>query len=536
MLDLFQHIFRPAVYVQAMASDTTPFRLLALPDSCLLAVMQCCADDPRSLLSAATAHSKLQRAAVEALSSISAEQLHCALPWPWPSRPARWTRDDSLLLYLAKHGQHVRSLVLTARSHDYVQLLELPPSLTKLDSLRLEGMGLVRLQPGDGDQGVLRAGFPLTRLELSRSSLLDGPQALAAALAQLPDLQRLSICSLEPPEATIGPSGTFAFRTDALTHLQKLTCLTLAGIGCCNRASSSSSSSSSGSGDGNAAAALQPLQALTRLADLELRGLEEVALDGADLLSFCCLHGDALSGASQLTRLVVSSQELEPRVLAGKSQLQHLTLRACSVVVPGGGVAQLLSELQHLTQLTHLDLDSSCRWRGAGGPPPAAYASLTASSRLQHLDFSYNTLPATAWQYMCPPGRTLPQLRCLDVSDGTEADRSPAPPDTSALVSCCPGLQSLATSMPCSTAQLTPLQRLTDLRTLAVGAVGDADELEGVQVLCQLTGLQELDLRTDTAAESCLLQLTRLTRLTALVSTHRGGYKELRCNPQVSWG
>ena len=83
-------------------------------------------NDTRSVLSAATAHSRLQRAAVEALSSISAGQLDQA-------------RSDSLLLYLAKHGQHVRSLALRAPDQD-VQLRELPPSLTKLDSLQLAGM------------------------------------------------------------------------------------------------------------------------------------------------------------------------------------------------------------------------------------------------------------------------------------------------------------------------------------------------------------------------------------------------------------
>jgi hypothetical protein len=59
-----------------MASDDdSATQLLALPNPCLLAVMQCCADDSRSLLGAATAHSRLQRAAVEALSSIAAGQL-----------------------------------------------------------------------------------------------------------------------------------------------------------------------------------------------------------------------------------------------------------------------------------------------------------------------------------------------------------------------------------------------------------------------------------------------------------------------------
>jgi Leucine-rich repeat (LRR) protein len=173
--------------------------------------------------------------------------------------------------------------------------------------------------------------------------------------------------------------------------------------------------------------------------------------------------------------------------------------------------------------------------RGGPSPPPAAFASLTASSKLQYLDFSDNTLPSAAWQYMCPPGRTLPQLQYLDISDVTEADESQALPDTSALVSCFPGLKSLITSMPCSTAQLAPLQRLPGLHHLAVDA-GEDDELEGVQALCQLTGLQQLELSANRPAEARILQLTQLTRLTYLQLLRGDDLQELRCSPQVRQG
>jgi hypothetical protein len=459
-----------------MASDDTPTQLLALPNPCLLAVMQRCVSDNSSILSAATAHSRLQRAATEALRRLSAK-----LPYQ--------ARVDSLLLYLAKHGQHVHSLDL--HTSDYrLQLLELPPSLTKLDSLQLEGMTL-QLQPGlGGAQGVLRAEFTLTRLELSNCSLLDGAQGLAAALMQLPDLQHLIVGVLvERGRAAHIPPAV-------LSRLTKLTSLKLQEVDC----QDSNSSRARG-------AALQPPQALTRLADLQL------------IRSVCDVTADSLSGADQLTRLVLFRQRFEPRALAGKAQLQHLTLEDWLRIE--AGVTQLLSELQHLTQLTHLDLSDSCGWRGdVGGPipPPAAYASLTASSKLQHLAFRDNTLPAAVWQYMCPPGRTLPQLTHLDISYVEEADGSLALPVTSALVSCCPGLQTLRISKCCSTAQLAHLQRLTGLHTLHVGSCFEEDCFEGVQVLCQLTGLQELDLVAHTLAESHILQLTQLTRLTALTA------------------
>jgi hypothetical protein len=444
--------------------------------------MQCCASDTRSVLSAAIAHSRLQRAAVEALNSITTRELD-------------HEQIDSLLLYLAKHGQHVRSLDLSASDQD-VQLVELPLSLTKLDSLQLSSLSL-ELQPY-----VLRDEFSLTRLELIECTLLDGAQRRAAALMQLPDLQHLSF------ERVYDKHRRATFPTAVLSHLTKLTSLKLQQVDCSNNSSSGS----------NPGAALQPLQALTRLADLQL---------GARLGNAGDVTADMLSGADQLTRLVVSQQRFEPRALAGKSQLQHLNLYGCSVV-PAAGVAQLLSELQHLTELTHLDLGgSSCRVWAGPSPPPAAYASLTASSQLQHLDFNNNILPSAAWQYMCPPGRTLPRLWYLNIR-GTRAA-----PDTSALASCCPGLQSLITRMPCSTAQLAPLQRLTGLHTLAVGA-GEADDLEGVQTLCQLTGLHELGVYVSPAAEARLLQLTQLTRLTALTFAQRGGCKDLRCNSQVS--
>jgi hypothetical protein len=453
--------------------------------------MQFC--DTRDLLRAATAHSRLQQAAVMALSNISA---------------GRWRKDqgESLLLYLAKHGQHVRSLALHGL-YPAMQLLELPPSLTKLSSLQLEHMTL-QLQPGlAGTQGVLRAGLPLTRLELSECGLLDGAQGLEAALAQLPDLQHLSIDSVRDEH----DKGRYLFPTAVLSQLTNPTSLFLGVYG---RDSSS-----------DVRVALRSLRALTRLVGLEL-----------DLASYspCCLDTDMLSGAVQLTRLQ-AYRGFEPQVLAGKTQLQHLTLMECDE--SRAGAAQLLSGLQHLTQLTYLDLSSYCRWRAdTGGPilPPAAYAGLTASSRLQHLDFRDNTLPSAAWQYMCPPGRTLLRLQHLNICDVKEADGAPTLLNTSTLVSCCPGLQTLKSSMPCSSAQLAPLQRLIGLHTLAMGA-GEADEFEGVQGLCQLTGLQELEVPR--AADARILQLTQLQGLTALSFTY-GPYvhEELRCDSQVSWG
>jgi hypothetical protein len=118
-------------------------------------------------------------------------------------------------------------------------------------------------------------------------------------------------------------------------------------------------------------------------------------------------------------------------------------------------------------------------------------------------------------------------------------------------------LQYLFTSMPCSTAQLAALQRLTGLHTLYVGA-GDGDDCEGVQALgqltglqtlkltvasiglecvqalCQLTGLRDLELGGGDVCDAHILQLTKLDQLTDLRFQHNGTREGLYCDPEVS--
>jgi hypothetical protein len=124
-----------------------------------------------------------------------------------------------VLLYLAKHGQHVRSLDLCALHATVSKLRELLTSLTKRDSLRLSGM-LLQLQPGRcGAQGVLRAGVLLTRLVLSSCTQYDGAEELATGLMQLPDLQHPNITAAWPAEH-------YSFWTDVLLP-QQVTCSSL---------------------------------------------------------------------------------------------------------------------------------------------------------------------------------------------------------------------------------------------------------------------------------------------------------------------
>jgi hypothetical protein len=193
--------------------------------------------------------------------------------------------------------------------------------------------------------GVLTASraAALTQLQLQSCSLLDddADAALAAAVLQLPaGLQRLSIM-LYPSHGE-----RVHFDTGQLQRLQQLTSLVLQGVVLQGP-------------DGSPALRLQPLHGLTRLADLQLQVKRE----------YSSITASMLSGMHSLTRLVVLGEiargadglevvapAVEAGVLAGKTQMQHLDLGGCCM--PGGaaGVAQLLTNLQGMQQLTHLNL------------------------------------------------------------------------------------------------------------------------------------------------------------------------------------
>jgi hypothetical protein len=187
---------------------------------------------------------------------------------------------------------------------DHVIFLGQLPPLLQLYSIQLSGLCL----SSAALQDAARVTF-LKQLRLSDCKLQDtDAQALAAALPQLPaGLEHLSISKIiisDCQEVQIPPS--------VLTQLQQLTYLerTHAWL----------------SGDAEAGPALQHLQPLTRLADLRL-----VAVGAKDDR----IPASMLSGAQHLTRLeLVASGHVEPGVLAGKTQLQHLHLDSCSIEIP----------------------------------------------------------------------------------------------------------------------------------------------------------------------------------------------------------
>ena len=186
-----------------MSANAAAASLLQLPDPCLLLVLRFCAGEQRIVCSAARAHSRLHRAAVEALSSITAyvdEQ-----------------KMDSLQLYLRSYGQYVSSIRLRHHSHFAVHIHELPSTL-KLSNLKCQGMSL-QLLPCDRFAGVLSAASTaaLKQLELKGCELLDEPSAqlMAVLKDKLPDLQHLSLDQIQPQfiDASMQPP-------EQLTHLE----------------------------------------------------------------------------------------------------------------------------------------------------------------------------------------------------------------------------------------------------------------------------------------------------------------------------
>jgi hypothetical protein len=458
--------------------DSSP--LLQLPDPCLLAVLQYCADDPRSLFSAARVHSRLHQAAVQTLSSIKAVvNQHIA----------------DMMVYLAKYGSRIDSIELQTTDHDdsnsehSVTLHQLPPNLLKLSSLTFIGQLHLQLHQGSGCQGVLGAGPPLKQLVLDGCVLLDGGEGLRATLQLLPELQHLSITGLKDEHGE--PVG-FSFR--GLQDMVQLTYLELSGCAFCNDHPN--------------------LQHLSHLQDLRL------ALVGRRWF----LDTVMVSGLQRLTRFEIHGTAgtfgVKPDILLSQTQLQHLALRHLRVDGAGPGVQQLLLHLQQMQRLTYLDFRARPLHRFftlQASAPPAAYSALTASSKLQHLDISGCKVPAGVWEHMFPAGKQLPHLRVLNVAWVAQSGlcRPAAAPDSSRLVSCCPGLQTLDIEyLQYSSELLAPLTGLSSLQHLSVAPCDESTE--GLEVVCQLTGLRQLEITDPSEAKGLLLQLTQLRQLTSL--------------------
>jgi hypothetical protein len=453
-----------------------PTSLLDLPDKALLTVLRCLAADRdlSSLFSAARAHSTLHKLSAAALTSIDVE--------------ADQQQVVSLQLYLARHGQNVSSLKLLRGPAAYPMLDELPTGL-QLHRLVLTDLRL-QLLPGGGRAGVLQAGAPLKQLEISNCAWRDSAPdaAFAQALSQLPQLEHIKYANW---------GSTLAFPGHVLSALQQLTSLDVM----------------QAPGD-----VLEFVHLAPRLRDLKAR----LGPDSSTIQTVPVLR--------QLTSLQLRASscmdQFDVAGLANISKLVHLDIQV-DIDMQGAskngrpaGVAALLCQLQQMTQLTYLSLQRCWSLEGPivpydpSGPPAAAYAALTASSTLQHLDVSGNTMPQGAWQHVLPAGRQLPHLRVLKAAFcGLLGPWAHA--DTARLARCCPNLQELSMIARGLVAAdtLQPLQGLTALTALEAGDLDDAS----YAAAAELTQLRRLAVQEhEKATDAGLLQLTQLRQLMVL--------------------
>jgi hypothetical protein len=296
---------------------------------------------------------------------------------------------DGVLLYLSKHGGHIDSVKLKGDGGGKVALRHLPDGL-HLSSLQLSQLDM-QLLPGYGFLGIVPEATPqstLKHLQLS-SCHVSGSAAterFAEALSLLPaGLQHLSLRSLSCNNQMA------QFPTAVLQQLQQLTYLELADVSVLGPTKTSP-----------VLQPLQPLQALTRLEHLRLCDVhaEPRGVEGGMRRPTSRFTANMLSGASHLTHLELSTGSVvgavvwhvEPGALDGKTRLHHLNLSRCNIVGGAEGIAQLLCELQQLQEVTHLNLTCSLKAQidrlESCTPPAAAYAALTASSKLQKLNIA----------------------------------------------------------------------------------------------------------------------------------------------------
>jgi hypothetical protein len=399
-------------------------------------------------------------------------------------------------------------------------LAKLPSSLSNLTSLEFNSAGSNRassdlhqaltfnsadlhlqLLPGNGCEGMLAAvKHSLKRLRLYGCVVRGGDEALHTGLHLLPGLEHLSIWKPLTEKNHYGAGIRCTFDAGSPSTLRRLLQLTSLEVGDCELRDR---------------AGLQHLTGLTRLQELRLAFTEAV------------IGATGLSTLQLLTRLEVGCS-FDPAMLEGLSQLQHLELQGASIMATAT-VAQLLSGLQGMHQLTRLNLARALPWRCTKSddvtPRATAYAALTASSMLQYLDISGWTLPTTAWTCMFAD-RRLPHMRTIVAkgvmtmrTDGRGQFSCPAEaPEMALLVSCCPRLASLQLrGLSYAPVQMAQLQRLTGLRELhLLEPAGDSLTEHVLNDVCSLTRLRDLRLGTVNGIWDKMMRLTQLQQLTLL--------------------
>lgn len=196
--------------------------------------------------------------------------------------------------------------------------------------------------------------------------------------------------------------------------------------------------------------------------------------------------------------------------LGSLTGLQHLDLWRTSTA-SAADTAALLGGLQQLQLLTYLDLERCMRHV----VDVAAYAALSASSKLRSLTISGCELPQGMWQHIAAnEGHLLCLTRLMANLHECDSSAPFITNDMAGLATCCPALLELDITGATDTPQcLRPLVHLTALDMLNASNVDDA---AAAAVLAHLTRLVVLDIRSSTIHDIGLLQLTTLVHLTRL--------------------
>lgn len=463
-------------------------------------------------------------------------------------RDRSWTQvAPAFQQWLDAHGTQLQTLKLACESFVWRRTLQLPSQvLHQLQQLDIAGFQL-QIPEALTASSMQDEHTPMcpSLVELSLEGATVPSPAAVLQLAQAPQLTHLNLEHLKfegvnsfdglKDKAVL--QQLHAVMSGLLQQLPQLSVLKLTGV------------------DVGAAAA-QQLSAMPRL--------QELSIDLCDGMTASCL--DSLPGSltslymqdnrhgpdrpilppqlhrlTSLRHLHTDFGAVQPALLAGLLQLQHLQLESCSLlpIEPlaadadsnDAGAAALLAALPYLTQLQHLQVQVP--YFRCGDVPLALFSALTASSHLTHLYMSSDVgqmLPPGAAQHMFPAGRQLPQLRCLDFS--TNADEWEEccidAAGLAAIARCCPNLQQLKiTGAWGSDADATALLQLPASCTeLEVGGPAFTDA--AAAVVAQLTHLQRLSLHDAAAGltDIGLLGLTSLRGLSSLAVCYCKGLSE----------
>jgi hypothetical protein len=145
-----------------------------LPDPCLLAILSCLTEEPRSRFSAALAHSKLHQAAVLALKDAAPSSIEAVLD--------KQQEVKGMLLYMEQHGQNASSISLE-RLHYRAQVLS---PLSELNGLRE-----ISLCPSTGMRSAQGLGDACQLTGLRRLTLWTDSEA-SDVFRQLTQLKQLT--------------------------------------------------------------------------------------------------------------------------------------------------------------------------------------------------------------------------------------------------------------------------------------------------------------------------------------------------------